>query len=171
MWCHVTCGPAHILLAVLWGLFEGTDVLSWTLTANIMTVEELQKMDRQLRVRRTDRQPTGDDRRRPTSDGEQRRGSSMLLLQGQVKSKQEAPSSRLSSGSFSHSRQSGHAPFQPGQTERTRRCSYIAAPTQDHNRQVVCVAAGHVTWAVAPGLVLTSTQSRKKHKSFKHDFT
>lgn len=53
MWCHVTCGPAHILAAVLRGLFERTDILIPILTADIMDVEELQTMDRQVTVRQT----------------------------------------------------------------------------------------------------------------------
>lgn len=57
MWCHVTCGPAHILLAVLQGLSEQTDVLSRVLAADIKNVEELQETDRQTGVRPTDSQP------------------------------------------------------------------------------------------------------------------
>lgn len=45
--------PAHILAAVLLGLFERTDVLSWILTADIMYVEELQVEDRQISDRQT----------------------------------------------------------------------------------------------------------------------
>lgn len=54
MWCHVTCGSAHILVAVLRGLFERTDVLSRVLTADIVAGEELQEADRQTGVRQTD---------------------------------------------------------------------------------------------------------------------
>lgn len=49
----MTCGPAHILAAVLWHLFVRTDVLTQILTADLMYVEELQMMDRWITVRQS----------------------------------------------------------------------------------------------------------------------
>lgn len=163
MWRRVTCGPAHILAAVL-------QVRSRILTADIMTVEELQKTDRRVRGRRADSQPTLAEQP-PHLRWGAAQGPLCAPAPGPAEVGAGGPVIRAQQWFLQSQQRVRPRPFQTGQAEQTWRWSYVISLAQVDNQQgVFCKRAGHVTWAVAPGLILTSTQTRKKQKRLSYDF-